>query len=504
VLRALGVIFAVLAITWQLRAADTVVGWRGDGSGRYPDARPPTQWYLQEDGQSKNILWKTKLPCYSWSTPVIVGEKIFTRCEPYDLTCLDKNTGKLLWIRSHPPIMAVSDQQKKDNPAIRAIDPVLDELQKVNDAFVAQGWSKELYKQKYDLQKKINDMTAEADEQYRLPKDMYVESWAGYTGSTPCSDGKFIYLTSGSGIIACYDLDGNRKWVRYESLSSIWGEHGSACSPALVGDKLVVKTKKYAALDKKTGEEILTFAPKGGNDSYTILPFRAGGEDYVIAGGNFLRMRDGKSVFYADLCNMVTTNDNIAYFATFGHTYWARWEPAANGELTVSALIKGEYSRITFPVDDPKLKWEPMHSFYTASPLYHDKLLYCLSNWGKLVVLDTEKSTQAEGLVYSKNLPFTFKNPKGRKSIGMGIGASPALGGKYIYMIDSAGCTIVMEPGREYRQVAMNCIDYTVPEGWEPKHWLGPHHEQTEASLVFDGARIYIRGEQFLYCVGEQ
>ena len=463
-LQRISIVTAVLlAVIGQLRAADIVVGWRGDGTGRYPDATPPTEWYLKESGESKNILWKTKLPCYSWSTPIIVGDRIFTRSEPYDLICLDKNTGKLLWIRSHPPFVALSDQQKNANPAFKEIGPVVAELQKVDDAFVTQGWTKELYKQKYDLQKKINDLTAEADPDYRLPKDMYVESWAGYTGSTPCSDGQFIYITSGSGVTACYDLEGNRKWARYESLASLWGEHGSACSPALVGNKLVIKTRKYAALDKVTGDEVITFAPKGGNDSYAIIPFRAGGEDYVIGGGNFLRVRDGKSVFFADLNNMVTLNQNIAYFATFGHTYWAKWEPAANGELAVSALLKGEYSRITFPVDDPKLKWEPMHSFYTASPLYHDKLLYCLSNWGKLVVLDTEKFTQEEGIVYSKNLPFTFKNPKQRKSIGMGIGASPALGGKYIYMIDSAGCTIVMAPGREYRQVAMNCIDYTVP-----------------------------------------
>ena len=30
---------------------------------------------------------------------------------------------------------------------------------------------------------------------------------------------------------------------------------------------------------------------------------------------------------------------------------------------------------------------------------------------------------------------------------------------------------------------------------------MGPHHEQTEASLAFEGSRIYIRAEQFLYCV---
>jgi hypothetical protein len=71
-------------------------------------------------------------------------------------------------------------------------------------------------------------------------------------------------------------------------------------------------------------------------------------------------------------------------------------------------------------------------------------------------------------------------------------------------MIDSAGCMIVMAPGREYKQVAKNNIDYTVPEGWEPTHWTGPHHEQFEGSPIVDGNHIYLRGEQFLYCIGEK
>jgi hypothetical protein len=90
----------------------------------------------------------------------------------------------------------------------------------------------------------------------------------------------------------------------------------------------------------------------------------------------------------------------------------------------------------------------------------------------------------------------------------MGLCASPALAGKYIYLMDSAGCTIVMEPGRTYKQVAKNNIDCTVPE-WAPLntihgYYTGPHHEQTEATPIFEGSRIYIRGEQFLYCIGEK
>ncbi|HEX7896873.1 MAG TPA: hypothetical protein VF950_03885 [Planctomycetota bacterium] len=38
--------------------------------------------------------------------------------------------------------------------------------------------------------------------------------------------------------------------------------------------------------------------------------------------------------------------------------------------------------------------------------------------------------------------------------------------------------------------------------GWDPKRWMGPHHERTVAALIFDGSRVYIRGE--LYRVGRK
>jgi hypothetical protein len=203
---------------------------------------------------------------------------------------------------------------------------------------------------------------------------------------------------------------------------------------------------------------------------------------------------------------MSVINDNTFYF--FFHLSFWRWEAKPDGGLAVTPLIDGEYHNATVPSgQNPAFKFkldDTLATACSASPLYHEGLLYCVANAGRLVVADTKVTQKDKVVVYSSFPPFDFKNGFGRKTFGMGMGASPALGGKYVYMIDSTNCTIVMAPGREYKQIAKNNIDYTVPEGWEPRHWVGPHHEQTEASLVFDGNRIYIRGEQFLYCVGEK
>jgi hypothetical protein len=289
---------------------------------------------------------------------------------------------------------------------------------------------------------------------------------------------------------------------------AVWGEHGVACSPWASGDKLFVHTVGLHALDKATGKEAFAFEGPAAWGPFAITPLEIGGAAYVVVAGTIYRASDGKIAVRRppDLASdRVVVHDNMAYF-TSGTAGYYRLEPKRDGGLSSTPLVKEEYDRLAFPKgDNPKYKIDQTISdFYTASPLYHDGLLYCLSNWGRLVVVDTQKFTSKDAVVYTSFLPFDLKNPFSRKTTGFGICASPALAGKHIYMIDSAGCVLVLDPGREYKVVAKNNIDEIVPEGWEEKHWMGPHHEQTVAALTFDGSRIYIRGEQNLYCVGKK
>ncbi|HLY10025.1 MAG TPA: hypothetical protein VKW04_12030, partial [Planctomycetota bacterium] len=269
-----------------------------------------------------------------------------------------------------------------------------------------------------------------------------------------------------------------------------------------------VYTVGLHALNKATGKELFALEGAAGWGPFAITPLEIGGVSYVIVAGTIYRASDGKIAVPrpGDLAgNLVVTTGTMVYF-TSGTAGYYRLEPKSNGGLASTPLIKEEYNRLTFPKgDNPKYKIDTSISdFYTASPLHHDGLLYCLSNWGRLVVVDAQKYKSSDAVVYTSFLPFDLKNPSGRKTTGMGICASPALAGKYIYMIDSAGCVLVLDPGREYKQVAKNNIDEIVPEGWEERYWMGPHHEQTEAALTFDGSRIYLRGEQYLYCVGKK
>src|SRR5271165_230587 len=91
--RARLVLVAVLLSLGTLPApAGEVIGWRTDGSGRYPKAQPPLEW-----SATKNVVWSTPMPGYGVSHPVLLGQRVFICSEPATLLCLQRNDGKILW-----------------------------------------------------------------------------------------------------------------------------------------------------------------------------------------------------------------------------------------------------------------------------------------------------------------------------------------------------------------------------------------------------------------------
>ena len=52
--------------------AAAAVGWRSDGTGLYPKANPVLEW-----SPTENVVWKTPLPEWGNSMPVLVSGKLF-------------------------------------------------------------------------------------------------------------------------------------------------------------------------------------------------------------------------------------------------------------------------------------------------------------------------------------------------------------------------------------------------------------------------------------------
>src|ERR1051326_1726720 len=101
-------------------------GWRGGGSGRFPDATPPVEW----DGESgKNILWKTKVGTSKISSATLVREKILVVAEPARLICVNARDGTIQWEKSNGfPDLPIKTEPKpaRGDPGNTTPTPVSD------------------------------------------------------------------------------------------------------------------------------------------------------------------------------------------------------------------------------------------------------------------------------------------------------------------------------------------------------------------------------------------
>jgi len=104
----------------------------------------------------------------------------------------------------------------------------------------------------------------------------------------------------------------------------------------------------------------------------------------------------------------------------------------------------------------------------------------------------------AEKIVYRKDLDFGEDQKRADRPYGCGISASPALAGGKIFITGNFGTTLVIEPGREYREVSRNTIDQRFDYNYKTNMLEG-----TVSNPFFDGSKIFYRAQKYLYCIGE-
>ena len=166
-----------------LLSAEDWFEFRGPtGQGHSSQTSLPTAW-----SPTEHVLWNTKIPGVGWSSPIIVGEKVFVTTavpegdgpmpeQSLRVICLDLESGKILW-------------------------------------------DKEIFQETKETVQRIHKKNSHAS-------------------PTPISDGKVLYVHFGTHGTACLTLDGDVVWktnaLKYEM------QHGNGGSPILVDDKLVV------------------------------------------------------------------------------------------------------------------------------------------------------------------------------------------------------------------------------------------------------------------------
>jgi len=481
---------------------DQPLGWRGDGSGRFPGATPPLTWERTKQGNGyavRNLVWATPLPPVGISSPIVVGGRVFVTAGFTDLLCLDKATGRILWLRSHPEVEGLTPDERKAEPAYAAkIDPLLPKLLQANaevvealnaqagTALTSAGRMPEAINKKKAIEKEMHDLLMSID------RKKFGLNWAqaiyGFCTETPASDGKHVCALFATGISACYDLDGNRKWI---ARGAIGGEEkGHYSSPAIAGRQFVVwGDPEIRAYDVETGKVLWTNPAKGSNCG-SVVRLRAGG-DWVagVQTSCFVRLRDGRPIWKGSDLNYQFTTSIVE-----GDTLFA-WAPGPNKEFKAYKFPAGDGGQVQPRLTFKKPEWgadELAGKFekgdLNASPLYVDGLIYQLYCGGGLAVHDAATGD----VVYRKVLPMKARTEYWAWG---GASASPALAGKKIYLMDNQGTTVVIAPGRQYKELAVNRIAESQD---------GQTQVQNLASPFFEGTRLYYRTAGHLYCIGER
>lgn len=114
-----------------------------------------------------------------------------------------------------------------------------------------------------------------------------VSGWRG--------DGSGVYenVQFASSLVACYDFQGQRKWVKVLGISPVIRD-GRSASPVLAGDKLLVQMGCLAALNAKTGD-VLWRATEAVEGYGTPVVTRLGSQDVAItSNGCVVLVENGK------------------------------------------------------------------------------------------------------------------------------------------------------------------------------------------------------------------
>jgi outer membrane protein assembly factor BamB len=409
--------------------------WRGPlATGVAPNGEPPLKW----DADS-NIKWKTAIPGRGTSTPIVWCDQVFV------LTAID--TGR---------VAADADLPK--------VDPKLDKRTappKTYHQFVVMS-----------LDRKTGEVRWKKVATEQVPHEGHHPTHC-YAAGSPCTDGKFLYVSFGSFGVYCYSLDGELKWKR--DLGRLqtrlgWGE---ASTPVLAGDVLIVNHDQEAGscifgLDAKIGEVKWKTERDEVTSWNTPLVVEHNGRTQVIVNATKKTRSydpaDGKEIWECggQVVNCIPSpvaKDGVVYcISGYKGSMAAAISLDAKGDVTGTDKILWKYDKGT-----------P----YVPSPLLlGDRLYFVQVNNALLTCLDIKTG---KPVFERERLPGLAE-----------LYASPAAAAGRIYITDRDGTTLVLKAGDTLEVLATNRLG-----------------DPIDASPVIVGKQLFLRGEKYLYCIEE-
>jgi len=370
----------------------------------------------------ENVTWKLSMPAWSGSTPIIWGEYIF-------LNVADKDD-LYLWC---------VDRNK-----------------------AAALWQRHLGSGNVKLRKQ------------------------NMSSPSPVTDGKSVYVLTGTGILKAFDFSGKELWTRdiqkdYGPFGLNWGY---ASSPLLYEDSVYVqvlhgmKTDEPSYLmriDRKTGKTLWrmmrpTKAIQESPDAYTtpaLLRYEKQIE-IVVTGGDCVTGHDpatGKELWRA---NGLNPSNNPANRIVASPVVFEGIVYAPSRVRPLLALRSGGRGDIS----ESHLLWSFQNGPDVPTPVTDGKYFYVVNDRGIMWCLDAKTGQEVWGSQRIK--PGTYSS-------------SPVLADGKLYLTNEDGVTTVVKAGPTFEVLAENNLgDYCL------------------SSPAVSDRQIFIRTAQHLYCIGKR
>jgi len=418
--------------------------WRGpEADGVARNSNPPLSWSATDQSR-ENVLWTAEIPGNSLSTPIVWGERIFLMSSiSLDEAAFEKNERAAAEVRESggwPPDVAPVAQR-----------------------FVVMALSTQ------DGAVLWRHVAREA-----VPHEShYLDS--SWSSASPITDGERLFAFFGSNGLYAYDLDGKLLWEKDLGDQATRRGFGEGASPALLGNRLIVPWDHegdsfVVALDAATGDEIWRTERPGevttwatpliaddGAGGQVVLPGTGMSRGYDLASGKELWSLAGMTV---NTIPSPVVSDGLVYLAS-----------GYRGTMLQAVDLAAARERGGDLAGTPAVIWShEKNTPYVPSVVVSDGLVYFMKHYKNILSCldaktgEVQYETRIEGLT--------------------SVWSSLTVAAGRLYVAGRDGTTAVIKLGPEYELLTLNELD-----------------DRVDASPVFVGDRLYLRGRERLYAL---
>lgn len=303
---------------------------------------------------------------------------------------------------------------------------------------------------------------------------------------SPVTDGKSVYVMTGTGVLKAFDFSGSPLWSRdlqreYGAFGLQWGY---ASSPLLADNALYIQVlhgmktddpSYVMRVDRTNGKTVwkvdrLTDAITESPDAYTTPALLRYGKsaELVVTGGDCVTGHDlatGKELWRA---NGLNPDNNPSYRIVASPVIFNGIIYAPTRVKPLLALKAGGRGDVT----TSHLLWSTLNGPDVPTPLTDGQYFYVVNDRGIMWCLDAK--TGAEIYAQQRLKPGAYSG-------------SPVLADGKIYVTNEDGLTSVVRAGPKFEVLAENSLsDYCL-----------------SSPAISDG-QIFIRTSQHLYCIGKK